>query len=140
MGKIAGVILTPLKKIAVDNGDVFHAMNKGDIGFNGFGEVYFSNIKQGSVKAWKQHKKMTLNIIVPLGEIRFVLFDEISNTFQQINLSLDNYYRLTVPPMLWMGFQGMADNSMLVNIANIQHDPNEVNKKDLTEIKFNWSN
>jgi hypothetical protein len=29
-------------------------------------------------------------------------------------------------------------SSMLINIANISHDPNECDKKELNEIKFNW--
>ena len=58
--------------------------NEGDLGdsngsismINEFGEVYFSSIKPKSVKAWKLHKKMTLNIVVPVGKVRFALFDD----------------------------------------------------------------
>ena len=86
---------------------------------------------------------MTLNLIVPVGKIRFVLFDdrEASNTrFQEIIISKSNYCRLTIPPMIWMGFQGLSDGkSMLLNIANIEHNAHEVDKKDIEQIKFNWS-
>jgi hypothetical protein len=38
-----------------------------------------------------------------------------------------------------MGFKGLSKNgSMLLNIANILHDPNEVDSKSIDEINFNW--
>ena len=71
---IEDVILTPLKIIDVPGGSVMHAMKKDDLGYSNFGEAYFSEIEPNNIKAWKRHRKMTLNLIVPNGEIRFVLF------------------------------------------------------------------
>ena len=42
---IEGVILTPLNKISHPKGDIFHGIKKTDIGYSGFGEAYFSIIK-----------------------------------------------------------------------------------------------
>ncbi|MFW5625378.1 MAG: dTDP-4-dehydrorhamnose 3,5-epimerase, partial [Campylobacter hyointestinalis] len=64
-----GVILTPLKQIYNPKGNIFHAMKNSDIGYLGFGEAYFSTIDQNKIKGWKKHTKMTLNLIVPIGEI-----------------------------------------------------------------------
>ena len=75
---IKDLIITPLQIIDTPGGCVMHAMKKKDNGFNGFGEVYFSNIIKGEIKGWKQHTKMTLNLVVPIGEIRFVLFDDVA--------------------------------------------------------------
>ena len=140
---ISGVILTPLKVIEVPGGRVLHALKNKDLGFNGFEEAYFSEIDSMQIKAWKRHREMTLNLIVPMGEIRFVLFDDrtFSNrSFQEITLSIDNYYRLTVPPMVWLGFQGRAKtSSMLLNIADLRHDPDEVDRKNINEIDVDWS-
>ena len=69
-------LITPLKIIQVPGGDVSHAMKISDPGFAGFGEVYFSNIEPGVVKAWKRHRQMTLNLVVSVGAIRFVMFDD----------------------------------------------------------------
>ena len=136
------VLLTPLDIIETANGDILHAMKKNDCGFSGYGESYFSEIKTQEIKAWKRHKYMTLNLIVPIGSIRFVLFDDrISKLgkFWQVTLSRDNYKRLTIPPMIWLGFQGVSNsNSMLLNISNIEHDPDESDKKNIEEIEFNW--
>jgi dTDP-4-dehydrorhamnose 3,5-epimerase len=139
---IKDILITPLDIIDTPGGDIMHAMKGSSAGFSGFGEAYFSQIDKGAVKAWKRHKKMVLNLIVPVGKIRFVLFDdrEVSNSqFQEVTLSKDNYCRLTVPPMIWMGFQGLDSNvNILLNIANIEHSPQESNRKELSEIKFKW--
>ena len=138
---IKDVLITPLTIIDVPGGNVLHAIKKTDDGYKGFGEAYFSQIKLNVIKAWKRHERMTLNIVVPIGKIRFVMFDdrEVTNTqFQEIIISQSNYYRLTVPPKVWLGFQGLAHESMLVNVASIEHDPLEVIKKNIEEIEFNW--
>ena len=42
--------------------------------------------------------------------------------------------------MVWMGFQGLSESgSMLLNIADIEHDPDEVDRKEMNEINYNWS-
>ena len=102
-----------------------------------------SQIEKDAVKAWKRHKQMTLNLIVPVGEIRFIFFDDRvaeNSQFQEVIISKKNYCRLTIPPMIWMGFQGLSDGiSVLLNIANIEHNTDEVDKKKIEEIKFNWN-
>jgi dTDP-4-dehydrorhamnose 3,5-epimerase len=143
---IDGVIVTPLAIIDTQGGDVFHAMKASDKGYLGFGEAYFSTIEPKSIKGWKRHKEMVLNLIVPIGSVRFVLFDDResqddNNQFQEEILSMDNSFsRLTIPPMVWLGFQGLANEiSLVLNIANIEHSSEEIERKDLDEINFNWN-
>ena len=133
-----GVILTPLKQIHNPKGDVFHAMKKSDNGFDGFGEAYFSTIHKDYIKGWKKHTKMTLNLVVPVGKIEFVVYDENTKEFFSVQLSQDNYQRLTVKPNLWMAFRGVEENSMLLNLASIEHDPSEAINIELSEIKYEW--
>ncbi len=139
---IKDVIITHLDVIDTPGGNVMHAMKKTSAGYTGFGEAYFSQVDESAIKAWKRHKKMTLNLVVPVGEIKFVLFDDrdVSNTrFQEIIISRDNYFRLTVPSMVWMGFQGLSgEGSMLLNIANIEHDPSEVDSLEIDKINYDW--
>ena len=136
---IDGVSLTPLKKINAKGGDVYHALKKSDYTYSGFGEAYFSSIDYKFIKAWKKHNKMTLNLIVPVGEIRFVIYDNRSQNksehrFASIDLSLRNYYRLSVNPGLWIGFMGLDKNkSILLNIADIEHDYNEAERVPIDE-------
>ena len=140
---IKDVLITKLDVIDAPGGNVMHGMKETSIGYSGFGEAYFSQVDKGIIKAWKRHKNMTLNLIVPVGKIKFVLFDDRDESnirFQEIIISRDNYCRLTVPPMVWMGFQGLSsEKSMLLNITNIEHDPGEVDRLEIDKINYNWS-
>ncbi len=133
-----GVILTPLKQIHNPKGDIYHAMKRSDDGFDGFGEAYFSTIYKDDIKGWKKHIKMTLNLVVPVGKIEFIIYDEKIKEFHSVVLSQDNYKRLTVEAGLWMAFRGIEQSSMLLNIASIEHDPNEAISVKMNEIKYDW--
>ena len=131
-----GVIVTPLKRISHVKGDIFHAMKKSDSGFNGFGEAYFSTINQGDRKGWKKHLQMTLNLVVAHGEVEFVVYD--GSSFFSVKLSKKNYQRLTVPPGLWVAFRGVDNYNMLLNLANLEHDPDEAINIGLQEVGYDW--
>ena len=130
--------VTPLKRIALAGGDVLHGMKRGEPGFVDFGEAYFSQIEKNAIKAWKRHVRMTLNFVVPVGAVQFVFIDS-EGTIREEEVGLDRYIRLTVPPGLWFGFRGLAaPYSLLMNIADIPHDPAEIERKELGEFKFDW--
>lgn len=140
-----GVTLHPLKHIIVPKGDIYHALKVTDEGYEGFGEAYFSQIEHGKAKGWKRHNRMTLNLIVPVGAIKFVIYDDREGSltygqFEEITLSPDsNYQRLTLAPGLWMAFYGVSEGtSMLMDIIPEPHDPTEASRKDLAEIKYNF--
>ncbi|MEV9499455.1 hypothetical protein SDC9_24034 [bioreactor metagenome] len=133
-----GIILTPLKQIYNPKGDIFHAMKKSDYGYDGFGEAYFSTINKNEIKGWKKHTQMTLNLVVSAGEIEFVVYDEKVKKFFTAKLSHDNYQRLTIKAGLWVAFRGIREYNMLLNLANIEHDPKEAINIDLSEIKYEW--
>ena len=133
------VILTPLKQIHSPKGDIYHAMKKSSNGYDGFGEAYFSMIDYAQVRAWKKHKKMISNIIVPEGKVRFVFADENFKKFKKIIIGRDNYIRLTVPPKIWFGFQGLSKkNNLILNISSIKHDPKEQISENIDNVNFSW--
>ena len=134
-----GVNLSPLKQIHNPKGDIFHAMKKSDFGFNGFGEAYFSTINQDDIKGWKKHTQMTINLVVPFGEIEFVVYDENIKRFFSVKLSQNNYQRLTIKSGLWVAFRGCYDYNMLLNLASIEHNPSEALNIDLNKIEYKWS-
>lgn len=132
------IIVTPLKRIPVGGGDVLHALKRSDSGFVDFGEAYFSQIEQGAVKAWKRHMHMTLNLVVPVGEVQFVFVDDEGATREEV-VGPDRYVRLTVPPGIWFGFKGLvAPYSLLLNVADIPHDPAEIERKAIGDFMFDW--
>lgn len=133
------IIVTPLKRIPVVGGDVLHGLKHTDKGFKRFGEAYFSMIKNGAVKAWKLHQRMTLNLVVPFGEARFVFYSTDGGRPFEQTIGEENYARLTVPPGIWFGFQGKkAPFSLILNIADIPHQPDEVERKPLEAFNYNW--
>lgn len=145
MDEIEGVALTPLKVIHVAEGDVFHAMKVNDPGYVGFGEAYFSTIHAGAVKPWKRHRRMTLNLVVIKGLVRFVVHDDrpLSPTLgvtAEYRVGLpDNFSRLTIAPGLWMSFQGLGTGtSLLLNVADITHDPAEAERGGKDDFSVDW--
>ena len=128
-----------LKKISVHGGDVLHALKTNEESFQGFGEAYFSWVDPGAIKAWKQHLRMTLNLIVPVGLVRFVFYNPESDTFREECIGALSYSRITVNPKIWFGFQGLSDApSLLLNLANLTHDPKELIRKSIEEINYSW--
>ena len=131
------ILVTPLKRIPLAGGDVLHGIKCTDPGFVNFGEAYFSMIEPDVVKGWKRHLRMTLNFVVPVGKIHFVFIDDLGEGREEI-VGLDRYVRLTIPPGIWFAFRGLASPySLLMNIADIPHDPAEIERKDLREFIFN---
>ena len=131
--------VTPLQQISTLGGDVWHALKSSEESFKGFGEVYFSWVEAESVKAWKQHLRMTMNLAVPIGTVRFVFCDLLRHAFREEEIGASNYSRITVPPNIWFGFQGMSEKlSLVLNLANLPHDPAEVGRKMKEEIYFKW--
>ncbi len=117
---------TKLKRILHPKGDVLHALKSSEYGDFEFGEVYFSSINKNDVKGWKKHTLMVMNLVVPVGDVTFYFYDEINDFHSKFRVNADNYVRLTVPPGFWMAFEGHDDNlSLVLNIASIEHDPDE---------------
>ena len=126
-----------LKQFKLEDGDVYHALKASESEYYGFKEAYFSTIKNNKIKAWKRHYKMTMNLIVPIGKVQFVFYDENKNLLKNLMIGEENYSRITVPPMIWFGFKGVSlDTSYILNISNEIHDPLEVERKPLTFLNF----
>jgi dTDP-4-dehydrorhamnose 3,5-epimerase len=126
MSSLPPVISTPLRRIEHPKGDIFHGMKASDVGYAGFGEAYFTTIIQGETKGWKQHRKMVMNLVVPLGIVRFYVHDERHGRTAVHDIGIPNYRRLTIPPGYWVAFEGLASSTNLVcNLASFEHDPTE---------------
>jgi dTDP-4-dehydrorhamnose 3,5-epimerase len=146
MNMIEGVKITLLRQILDERGKVMHMLRNDDANFQGFGEIYFSCIYPGSIKAWHLHKEMTLNYAVPYGRIKLVLYDnrEGSSTqgeIQEIFLGVDNYLLVGIPPLIWNGFKAIGTEMAIVaNCATIPHDPHEILRLDPFDpsIDYDW--
>lgn len=144
---IDGVIVTPLKQFFDERGKVMHMLREDSPVFSRFGEIYFSCTFPGVVKAWHLHSHMTLNYAVVFGQIKCVLFDDrkSSPTFGQLDeyfMSPENYYLLTVPPLVWNGWKGVGTSDAIVaNCATLPHQADEIKRKapDDPGIPYDWA-
>ncbi len=144
---IAGVRVDPLRQIRDERGAIFHMLRGDDPAFERFGEVYFSLVHPGWVKAWHLHERMTLNYAVPVGRIHLVLFDDREGSatrgeVQEIELGEEHYVRVRVPPGVWNGFIGLGERDALVaNCATLPHDPAEITRIPPTDarVPYSWA-
>lgn len=140
---IEGVSLADLQVIPNLKGDIYHAFKRSDKSYEGFGESYFSWIKPNEIKGWKLHNEMTLNLVVPLGNVKFVICSVQSSKkeskFFEIIIGDSNYQRLTIKPNLYFAFQGFDQKSLIMNIASIEHDENESINKPLDFLDYKWT-
>jgi len=142
---IDGVVITPLRQIIDERGKVMHMLRNDDPIFQSFGEIYFSCTHPGAIQAWHLHHKMTLNYAVIHGELKFVLYDDRSNSptkgqVQEIFLSPENYCLVTVPPQVWNGFKGIGTRTTIVaNCATLPHEPDEIQRRAVEDISIPYS-
>jgi len=144
---IEGVIKAHLKMLSDDRGAVLHMIRNDSPLFTDFGEVYFSEVRCGAIKAWKRHVRMTQHIAVPIGKIRLVIYDGRDNSATRNNrLELilgrpDDYFLVRIPPLVWYGFQGISSESALIaNCTDLRHDPEEIERLDQAtcQIPYTW--
>ena len=143
---IEGINIKPLKQLSDERGKVMHMIRNDSKEFQGFGEIYFSCVYPGAIKGWRFHKRMILNYAVPHGKIKLVLFDDRPSSstkgeIQEIFTGVDNYCLITIPPLVWNGFMGIGKEMAIVaNCASIPHDPDEVERLDLSDpyIPYGW--
>jgi dTDP-4-dehydrorhamnose 3,5-epimerase len=145
---IDGLIIQPLKVFADEKGKVLSMLRRDDANFKEFGEIYFSIVNPGAIKAWRKHSKMTQYFAVPIGAIELVLYDsrEDSKTYKEtqiIKMGEDNYCLIKIPPLVWYGFKGTSQEiALIANCADLPHDPDEIQRIEASDkkIPYNWKN
>ena len=144
---IEGVSVAPLKQIHDERGKVMHMLKKTDPHFEQFGEIYFSCIHPGAIKAWHIHKSMTINNAVISGRAKLVLYDicqgsPTNGELQEVFLGEDNYCLVQVPLGIANGYTAYGDKLViLAHCATEPHDPDEIIRMEAftSDIPYNWS-
>ena len=104
-----------------------------------FKEIYFSRIKYNKIKGWKYHKKMRMELFVPIGQVKFVFFNHFTDKFKEIIIGEKNYKKIIVPPKIWFSFKGLSRiESLVVNMSNIIHKKTESKNKPLNKIIYKF--
>ncbi len=129
---IDGVVVTALRRIPDERGEIIHMLRNDDPAFERFGEIYFSMVYPGAIKAWHLHKVMTLNYAVITGMVKLVLYDDRGDSpthkeLMELFIGHSNYVRVKIPPNVWNGFKGIGSQpAMVANCATHPHDPEEI--------------
>lgn len=133
------IILKKLNIIEVEGGNVIHLVKSSYENFHGFGEAYFSIINPKFIKGWKKHGRMFMNLSVIKGKVKFVFCLDDQKKFREEIIDSNDYANISVPPNVWFAFEGISSSpSIILNISNIEHDANEVERLDLSDIKYSW--
>ncbi|MBF0479326.1 MAG: dTDP-4-dehydrorhamnose 3,5-epimerase family protein [Candidatus Omnitrophica bacterium] len=143
---IEGVIVKDLKVIPDDKGEVRHMLRRDDPLFKNFGEIYFSFVNPGQVKAWKKHTLQTQCFAVPVGSLHLVIYDDrpaslTRGAVEEFLIGEDQYQLIMIPPGLWYGFTTTGHfKTMIANCTDIPHDPLECVRKDSKDpaIPYQW--
>lgn len=146
---IEGVKIKELKVIADGRGRLMEIFRSDDEFFKKFGQVYMTTVKSAVVKAWHYHKIQTDNFCCVKGKIRLGLYDarKDSATFGKtmgIRLSLEEPRVVSIPPNVYHGFKGIADEESIV--INTPTEPYNHSKPDeyrvdpyKNDIPFDWN-
>jgi dTDP-4-dehydrorhamnose 3,5-epimerase len=145
--EIAGLVVSPLRRIPDERGSVLHMLRDDDPVFERFGEIYFSAIYPAAIKGWHLHREMTLNYAVPIGMIKLVCYDDrpgsrTRGNLTELHIGELNYCLVTVPPLVWNGFKGEGTGPALVaNCASVHHSPDEIERLNpfTDRIPYDWS-
>ena len=141
---IEGIKITPLNQIEDDRGKVMHMLRTDSPVFKKFGEIYFSTIYHQSIKGWHLHKESALNYVCIKGKVKLVLFDDRKESaskgvLQELILTPENYFLVTIPPYIWNGFKGIAkEESIIANCLTLPHNEREMVRKDPFDKSFNY--
>lgn len=157
---IEGAVLLPLAVIGTPGGAVLHMLRPGyplqpaaapDGSHVAVGELYFSEVLPGHVKAWKQHTRQVQHFAVPSGLLGLVLYDArpdspTKGVLRALALGrAGTYALLRIPCGVCYGFTALGNAPAIIcNAADIPHDPAEGRKiaPDSPEgrrIPFDWS-
>jgi len=145
---IDGVILKQIKVNADDRGRLAEILRSDDEVFDKFGQVYFTTVYPGVVKAWHFHKLQDDHFCCVHGMIKVGLYDarEGSPTkgqTQEVVMGEHHMVLLRIPKGVYHGFKGLGvKEAIVINVPSVAYNraqPDEHRLPARTEqIPFDW--
>jgi len=142
--EIVGVEFYPLKQILDYRGKVMIMMRNDDEYFSQFGQIYFTCVHSGMVKAWHEHTRTELNYACIYGKVLVVIVDIRENSptkdnVMEVYLSPEDYKLLKIPPGVLNGMKGLGQtDSIVANCATLPYDDAEMRRYPLEHFEYNW--
>ena len=124
-----GVVFTPKLLIKNPLGNLRHVA-KSELKENlPFSEIYFSEVKSKTIKAWKFHSQQSQNISVAFGEIRVICVRKSSHEiiFELFELNSEALHGvLTIPHGIYYALINVSEeHTILLNVTDLSHDSAE---------------
>ncbi|MEK9155504.1 MAG: dTDP-4-dehydrorhamnose 3,5-epimerase family protein [Patescibacteria group bacterium] len=144
MPNIEGVLLTPKKIVGDERGKVMQVLRADEPCFLKFGEAYISAIFPNVVKGWKLHTLSTSNMVVPVGEVQFLMHDTREGSvtkgkYENVTIGESNYQLLTIPPGVVYAWRNTQEQTAFVlNCATELWSPNESSNLSLDTYPCEW--
>ncbi len=125
---IEGVKVKKLRVIPDERGMLMEMVRCDDEDFIKFGQVYMTTAYPGVVKGWHYHRKQYDNMVVVMGMMKIVLYDnrKDSPTFGEVNeffAGAHNPVRITIPPNVCHGFKCIStEEALVINTVTEPYD------------------
>ena len=132
--------LIDLEFVTAEGGGILKIIKKSSDHFQGFGELYFSQIAYDVFRGWKRHQEMHALLFVLQGTVSFHFFNEDKSCYTfELTESIIERKALVIPPGSNFGFKSTSsDGAVVANFANIEHRTNEVLRPALNEHSCGW--
>jgi len=125
------------KKLIIKNkdGDVLRFLRNKEI--NKYKEIYFSEILPNKFKGWKMNKNIDQNIVVPIGNIKLIIIENIKKKkIKTVLLGKKfNYGIYKIAKNTWYGFKCLGKQKALI-INCISEIHNRKNTENMSNIFF----
>lgn len=139
---IDGVVVKRCKVFPDERGRLGEIVRRDDVIFEKFGQVYFTTIFPGVVKAWHMHKKQTDYMYVVQGNVKVVLFE--SGVINEITIGVHAPGLIKIPPMVQHGVMNVGMDlailfDMTTRVYNYKHpDIVRSGPHDYSIIPYKW--
>jgi dTDP-4-dehydrorhamnose 3,5-epimerase len=132
--------LIDLEFVMAEGGGILKIIKKSSGYFQGFGELYFSQISYGAFRGWKRHQEMHSLLFVVQGAVSFHFFNEDKSCYTlELTEGIMEQKAVMIPPGSNFGFKSTSsDGAVVANFANIEHRTNEVFRPELDEHSCGW--
>ena len=132
--------LIDLAFVTAEGGGILKIIKKSSGYFQGFGELYFSQISYGAFRGWKRHQEMHSLLFVVQGAVSFHFFNEDKSCYTlELTEGIMEQKALMIPPGSNFGFKSTSsDGAVVANFANIEHSAYEVVRPAQDEHICGW--
>ncbi len=106
------------------------------------GQINYSVLYPGIVKAWHRHKHQTDYFFVAMGDARVALHDQDKGETKTYYIGEHNPQVIKIPPGIWHGYRAVGNRPCgLIYYVNKKYDPQNPDEERAPwdSFGYNWS-